>query len=393
MPKRITALSDVQVRNAKPQEKDVKLFDGGGLFLLVTPTGGKLWRFKYSFGGMSKLLALGIYPQISLAEARQRREDAKKLLANGVNPGAVKKAQKAAGENGRANSFEVVAREWHEKFKDSWAASHAHAIITRLEKNVFPWLGDRPIAEIEAPEVLAVLRRMEDRGAVDTARRMKIVSGQVFPLCGRNRPCKTRPDARSQRRFKTSLYNSHGRPYESRGRGRADAVDLRLQRLICCEERPWDAEKLLVEDCMRLDISRLMRKNQIKTLGIYGGTLTWTSGSSISVTLKNLNPHQASMTLSYTITNGWTGEKTPIEQTIRLEYTLPNFGGKRWWARCQLWKNGRYCGRRVSKLYLPSGGHYFGCRTCYGLVYQSSRDSHKYDGLYGVIGANLGVTV
>ncbi len=174
------ALTDAKARNAKPGEKQVKLFDGDGLFLLVTPAGGKWWRFKYRFGGKEKLLALGTYPEVSLADARQRREDARKLLANGVDPGAVKKAQKAARADSDANSFEVVAREWHEKFKDSWSPSHAHVTITRLERDIFPWMGKRPISEIEPPEVLGVLQRIESRGAAETARRMKIVCGQVF---------------------------------------------------------------------------------------------------------------------------------------------------------------------------------------------------------------------
>jgi len=180
MPKRIVPLSDIQVKNAKPQTKQVTLFDGGGLFLLVTPTGGKLWRCKYRFDGKERLLSFGSYPELSLADARQRREDARKLLANDVDPGAVKKAQKASRADSAANSFEVVAREWHEKFKESWSPSHAHVTITRLERDIFPWMGKRPISEIEPPEVLAVLQRIESRGAAETARRMKIVCGQVF---------------------------------------------------------------------------------------------------------------------------------------------------------------------------------------------------------------------
>lgn len=180
MPKRIVPLSDLQVSRAKAQDKEIKLFDGGGLYLLLTPSGGKLWRFKYRFGGKEKLLTFGTYPQISLADARHRREDAKKLLANDVDPGAIKKAQKASRADSDANSFEVVAREWHEKFKESWSSSHAHVTITRLERDIFPWMGKRPISEIDPPEVLAVLQRIESRGAAETARRMKIVCGQVF---------------------------------------------------------------------------------------------------------------------------------------------------------------------------------------------------------------------
>ncbi|MDD2500652.1 MAG: integrase arm-type DNA-binding domain-containing protein [Geobacter sp.] len=179
MPKRIAPLSDTQVNKAKPQEKEYRLFDGGGLNLLITPTGGKLWRLKYTFNGKVKQLSFGAYPALSLAEARQRREDAKKLLANGVDPGNVKKAQKAAGTDA-TKSFEVVAREWHQKYSEQWSDVHTQTLIDRLEKDVFPYLGKLPIDEIKAPELLAVLRRIESRGALDTAHRIRNCCGQVF---------------------------------------------------------------------------------------------------------------------------------------------------------------------------------------------------------------------
>ena len=173
------ALSDVKARNAKPGEKQVKLFDGDGLFLLVTPAGGKWWRFKYRFEGKEKLLALGTYPEVSLADARQRRDDARKLVANGVDPGEVKKAQKAARLQVGENSFEVVAREWHSKFAPTWADSHAYWVLRRLEQYVFPDIGARPIADLKAPDVLKMLRRIEGV-ALETAHRVKFVCGQIF---------------------------------------------------------------------------------------------------------------------------------------------------------------------------------------------------------------------
>ena len=179
MPKRITPLTDAKVRTIKPVEKPQKLFDGRGLFLLVTPTGGKLWRLKYRYGGTEKLLAFGAYPQISLAEARQKREQASVLLLNGVDPSVTKKAQKAAAVQG-SETFEVIAREWHTKFSASWAASHSNKIIRRLELYVFPWLGDRPIKSITAPDLLTVLRRIEAKGILETAHRTKQNCGQVF---------------------------------------------------------------------------------------------------------------------------------------------------------------------------------------------------------------------
>jgi integrase len=179
MPKRITPLTDTKVRTIKPAEKPKKLFDGGGLFLLVTPTGGKLWRLKYRFGGIEKMLALGAYPQTSLADARQKRDQARALMLNGVDPRDIKKAQKAAGAQ-ENETFEVIAREWHTKFSASWAASHGNKIIRRFELYVFPWLGDRQIKSITAPDLLTVLRRIEAKGTLDTAHRTRQNCGQVF---------------------------------------------------------------------------------------------------------------------------------------------------------------------------------------------------------------------
>jgi integrase len=179
MPKRIAPLTDTKVRTTKPTERPQKLFDGGGLFLLVSPTGGKLWRFKYRFGGSEKLLCLGTYPETSLPEARQRRDQARALLANGIDPIQTKKAQKGA-RNQETETFEIIAREWYAKFSPSWAPSHAKTTIRRLELFIFPWLGDRPIKTITAPELLIALRRIEAKGALETAHRVKQVCGQVF---------------------------------------------------------------------------------------------------------------------------------------------------------------------------------------------------------------------
>jgi integrase len=173
------ALSDVKIRNSKASEKQVKLFDGDGLFLLVTPQGGKYFRLKYRFGGKEKLLALGTYPEISLADARQRREEARRQVANGIDPGAVRKAQKQA-ETEETETFEVIAREWHTKFTPTWTPGHATTIISRLERDIFPWIGAHPISEIKAPELLKVLRRVESRGALETAHRIRTIAGQVF---------------------------------------------------------------------------------------------------------------------------------------------------------------------------------------------------------------------
>jgi len=174
------ALTDVAIRKAKPVEKPSRMFDGGGLYLEIAPSGGKLWRLKYRYGGKEKRLAIGTYPEISLLDARNRREAARKLLANGIDPADAKKAQKAARLDREANSFEVVAREWFVKFAPTWTNSHGDRIIRRLERDVFPWIGGRAIAEVKAPELLECLRRIEKRGALETAHRALQNCGQVF---------------------------------------------------------------------------------------------------------------------------------------------------------------------------------------------------------------------
>lgn len=180
MPKLVLPLSDLKINKAKPQEKEYCLFDGGGLYLAVTPSGGKLWRIKYRFEGKNKLLHLGAYPVITLAEARQKLLDTKRTIASGVDPGAVKKAQKQSRLEKEANSFEVIAREWHGRFIDQWTEGHAVTIMSRLNRDVFPYMGHEPIEDIKALLVLQVLRRVESRGALDTAHRIKTIIGQVL---------------------------------------------------------------------------------------------------------------------------------------------------------------------------------------------------------------------
>jgi len=173
------ALTDLKVRNAKSGEKQIKLTDGEGMYLLVTPQGGKCWRLKYRFGGKEKVLALGTYPEVSLSDARDRRTAARKQLANGIDPCEVKKAQKAALIAETENTFEAVTREWHERFKPQWSPQHAEQILKRLEQDAFPWLGIRPIGDIKAPELLSVLRRIEMR-TLETAHRVRIACSQIF---------------------------------------------------------------------------------------------------------------------------------------------------------------------------------------------------------------------
>ncbi len=173
-------LSATQVSKAKPGDKPYKLADGGWLYLLVHPKGGRYWRMDYRYMGKRKTLALGIYPDVSLKDARERRDAARKLLADGIDPGAQRQAMKAARAARTANSFEAVAREWHTKHSPNWSADHGTRVLRRLERDIFPWLGGRPIAEITAPDLLVALRRIESRGALETAHRALQNCGQIF---------------------------------------------------------------------------------------------------------------------------------------------------------------------------------------------------------------------
>lgn len=174
------ALTDTAIRRAKARGKPYKMYDSGGLFLLVMPHGGKWWRFKYRFMGKENLLSLGLFPDISLKEARERRDEERKKLAHKIDPAVNRKAIKAAWADKAANSFEVVAREWIGKKAAVWSPSNTVKTTRRLEVDVFPWLSARPVADITPPELLAVLRRTEKRGAIDTAHRVLQTCGEVF---------------------------------------------------------------------------------------------------------------------------------------------------------------------------------------------------------------------
>lgn len=174
------ALTDIKVKSAKGQGKPYKLSDEKGLHLLVNPGGTKLWRFSYRFLGKQKTLALGAYPDVSLANAREKRDEARKQLANDADPSEVKKAQKASRLDRAANSFEVVARRWHSKGEAKWSESYSKKVIQMLERDLFPWLGGKPVADMDAPEFLAVARRLEARSLVDAAHRAMQLCGQIM---------------------------------------------------------------------------------------------------------------------------------------------------------------------------------------------------------------------
>jgi integrase len=173
-------LTDTALKTAKPQEKPYRLSDSGGLYIEVAPSGGKWWRLKYRFEGKEKRLSLGTYPEVSLKDARERRDEARKLVAAGVDPSVHRQATKAAKEAENANTFEVVAREWFGKQSATWASSHADKVLARLENDLFPYLGKRPVAAITAPELLAVLRKIEAREAIDTSHRARQNCSQIF---------------------------------------------------------------------------------------------------------------------------------------------------------------------------------------------------------------------
>ena len=173
-------LSATAVRNAKPTSKLRRLFDEKGMYLEISPSGGKWWRIKYRFAGKERRLSLGTFPDTSLADARERRDAARKLLAKGMDPGELRKFEKREAAAKATNSFEAVAREWYGKQSHVWVATHSADVIRRLESNLFPELGEKAIAEITARMLLAVVQKIEHRGAYDLAHRVLQVASQIF---------------------------------------------------------------------------------------------------------------------------------------------------------------------------------------------------------------------
>jgi integrase len=173
-------LSTAKIQNATAQKKTVRLFDGRGLYLEIAPTGSRWWRFKYRFAGKEKRISLGVYPDVGLKKARDRRDEMRKLVADGIDPSAARKQEKLMALDAAANTFEAVAREWFEKHSANWEASYSVKLLARLEANIFPWLGDRPIRDIKPPELLSVLRRVESRGVLETAHRLMNYCGNIY---------------------------------------------------------------------------------------------------------------------------------------------------------------------------------------------------------------------
>ena len=173
-------LSNLLIQKTKPQVKTTRLSDGRGMYLEIAPSGGKWWRFKYRIAGKERRISLGVYPDIGLAEARDRREEARKMVAMGIDPAEQRRQEKATLIADTVNTFEAIAREWFATFSPKWVLTHSSKVKVRLENDLIPWLGTRPIRSITAPEILENLRRIAARGAEETARRALQDCGRVF---------------------------------------------------------------------------------------------------------------------------------------------------------------------------------------------------------------------
>lgn len=175
-------LTATQVKQSRPKKKPFKLSDGGGLYLLVQPKGSKYWRLAYRYAAKQKTLALGIYPQVSLADARIKREEAKQYLSKGVNPSNLmsKKVRKLNAIENQENSFEAMAKEWHELQKDAWSKNHSDRVLASLQKEAFKDIGTIPIQDVTAAHVLAVIRKIEKRGALEIASRVLQRCSAIF---------------------------------------------------------------------------------------------------------------------------------------------------------------------------------------------------------------------
>lgn len=174
------ALTDVKVKTAKPKEKPYKLADGGGMYLLINASGSKYWRMKYRFAGKEKMLSIGVYPDVSLADAREKRSEARKILAAGNDPGEAKKEKKIAQQMSLKNTFEAIAREWHQTKADRWSLRYRDEIIDTFEKDIFPYTRQRPITGINQMGWLEILRHIEKRGALEKMRKVRQRCDEVY---------------------------------------------------------------------------------------------------------------------------------------------------------------------------------------------------------------------
>jgi integrase len=208
------ALSALKVKNAKAKAKPYKLADEKGLYLLVTPTGSKLWRFNFRHDGKYKTLAFGSWPDVELVTARGRRDEARRVLAAGREPGKLESLNLSDAEK----QFAAVARDWHAASKPSWSPRYAKLVLGRLEADIFPHLGKRPVDEIEPPELLFVIRKIEARGAIEMAKRVKNHCGEVFRYGIAEGKCKRDPSA--------DIRSALRRPYPKRHRARVPSSEI-----------------------------------------------------------------------------------------------------------------------------------------------------------------------
>lgn len=236
-------LSDAKIRALPPTDKNLKLFDGGGLYLAVSPAGGKTWRLKYRFGGKEQTLTIGRYPQIGLKEAREKAQKAKASLEQGIDPGQMKKAV-AAAQTGGGDSFEAIAREWFERNKSKWTPKHGERVLLRLEQNMFPYIGKIHIGILTAPQILLSLRKIEERGAIETAHRVLQECRLRMPVRRGHRTGRARRHGRPQRRVGPGHIKKHARhrhPLRSRGApplsGRLYGFRSRQSRPSSCPSR------------------------------------------------------------------------------------------------------------------------------------------------------------
>ncbi|BBF87092.1 integrase [Aquitalea magnusonii] len=198
-------LTDAQIKAFRPSEdgKPVKLADGQGLFLMVMPNGSKYWRYHYRFAGKQKTLALGVYPDIPLKQARTKREDARRLLDQNTDPGLQKQVDKLNASASNATTFELIAREWHASASHEWSQDHADRVLASLETHIFPFLGELPISQIKPMQLLAVLQKVERAGKIDTALRLKQRCASIFDLAVRTERCDTNPVAPLSKTLRT----------------------------------------------------------------------------------------------------------------------------------------------------------------------------------------------
>ena len=255
-------ISDAACRNAKPADRPVKLADSGGLYLFVAPTGGKLWRCDYRHIGKRRTASFGAYPHVGLAEARRRRDTLKEQLAHGIDPSVARKSEKRAARMSAENSFEAIAREWYGAKRPGWTAAYADRLMSRLEADIFPAFGSRPIVEIEPPEILDAIRKVEGRGAIELAKRELQVSGQVFRFAVATGRAKRDPT-----RDLVGALKSPGRTQHHRAMSREDLPGfLRALDAYDGEPRTALALKLVVLTFVRTTELRAARWDEFESL-------------------------------------------------------------------------------------------------------------------------------